>query len=563
MSYVDHTELDVPVAAAWAILTSRDGARQWLDDMTHPGIDIGAKIQVPGAGPATVTAMEPETLVKLALADGEEARLVFSSNGEGKCRLAVEPGGRDCDARGWAHIIHRAWLVTKSVKEEREPRQAVVVIHGIGNQKPLATANRFVNALVDREERWSKPDRLSSSYEMRRYQVKKDRGQRRPATDVYELYWADKVPGTVVGHSLAWLRGQLLRWPRDVSPALRPLVIAAQVAVVSAIIALVGLVITVGIDDLVVVTKLAWASAILSLLSAIVSSAMIKSVGDAARYLHPDPANIGVRQTIREAGITLLRRLHTEASYHRIVIVGHSLGSVIAYDLVRHYWAEVHLRHGSPAGPNQELLKKYESALDVASGDAHRSSQTALWEENRRHGVPWLITDLVTLGSPLTHAVSLLAPGKDGLEELQRDFELPTCPPRPDGPGITRKCTYVVAGGRRTISLLTHGCPFAVTRWTNLYAPVTGVVFGDIVGGPVAPAFGAGVKDVPVRVPGRWRRSTLFAHTAYWHRSDDPADDAILELKRAIDLGSLPWLTRMNAHMPWRTEAGDQVSPPG
>ena len=143
---------------------------------------------------------------------------MFSSNGEGKSMLAVEPGERDSDAQGWAHLIHRAWLVTKSVAEEREPRQAVVLIHGIGNQKPLATANRFVNALVNREERWSKPDRLSSSYEMRRYQVKKNHGHRRPATDIYELYWADKVPGTVVGHTLAWLRGQLLRWPRDVSP---------------------------------------------------------------------------------------------------------------------------------------------------------------------------------------------------------------------------------------------------------------------------------------------------------------------------------------------------------
>lgn len=180
MSYVDHTGLDVPVAAAWAILTSRDGARQWLDDDTHPGIDIGGTIQVPGAGPATVIAMEPETLVKLALADGKEAGLVFSSNGEGKSMLAVEPGERDSDAQGWAHLIHRAWLVTKSVAEEREPRQAVVLIHGIGNQKPLATANRFVNALVNREERWSKPDRLSSSYEMRRYQVKKNHGHRRP-----------------------------------------------------------------------------------------------------------------------------------------------------------------------------------------------------------------------------------------------------------------------------------------------------------------------------------------------------------------------------------------------
>ena len=226
--------------------------------------------------------------------------------------------------------------------------------------------------------------------------------------------------------------------------------IAAQLAVISAIIALVGLVITVGIDDLIVITKLVWVSAILSLLSAIVSSAMIKSVGDAARYLHADPENISVRQTIREAGITLLRRLHTEASYDRIVIVGHSLGSVIAYDLVRHYWAEVHLRHGSPARPNQEILQKYESALGVASGDAHRDSQTALWEENRRHGVPWLITDLVTLGSPLTHAVSLLAPGKVGWRSSSKTSNFRPVRHGPMAPALRESAptSSTVAGGR-------------------------------------------------------------------------------------------------------------------
>ncbi len=40
------------------------------------------------------------------------------------------------------------------------------------------------------------------------------------------------------------------------------------------------------------------------------------------------------------------------------------------------------------------------------------------------------------------------------------------------------------------MDLLPHGCAFAPTRWTNLYAPVRGFCFGDLVGGPVGPVLG-------------------------------------------------------------------------
>ena len=57
-------------------------------------------------------------------------------------------------------------------------------------------------------------------------------------------------------------------------------------------------------------------------------------VGDAARYLSPSPSNIALRQQIRAEGLRLLRHLHRSREYARIVIVGHSLGSVIGYDPV-------------------------------------------------------------------------------------------------------------------------------------------------------------------------------------------------------------------------------------
>jgi hypothetical protein len=64
-------------------------------------------------------------------------------------------------------------------------------------------------------------------------------------------------------------------------------------------------------------------------------------IGDAARYLHVAPANVQCRHAIRQAGIKVLDTLH-ERGYDRIIIVGHSLGSVIGYDILTHAWPSYH-----------------------------------------------------------------------------------------------------------------------------------------------------------------------------------------------------------------------------
>jgi hypothetical protein len=58
-----------------------------------------------------------------------------------------------------------------------------------------------------------------------------------------------------------------------------------------------------------------------------------------------------------------------------------------------------------------------------------------------------------------------------------------------------------------------HAAVFAPVRWTNIFAPCHYVLKGDIVGGPVAPIFGPGVKDVELtgEVGSMW-----LAHTHYW-----------------------------------------------
>ncbi len=525
-------ELRVPPAAAWEILTSRVGAQRWLGDEHHGPIEVGATFPVRGVGIGTVVGVLIGSRIDVAFPDGTEATLAFAGKRD-ICELTVAHS--NLAAVGWAQLVELASLLTRRASDERSPRQAIVVIHGIGNQRPLATARRFTDAIVDRKDRWSKPDKLSSSYELRRYQLK--RSKDRPRTDVYELYWADKVSGTTMAHIVAWLRGQV-RSPADVSPALRPVLYLTVALTVLLLFALLWLVVEIGTDGVGELSRQITSVAGLSLVTGAVTTLLVKTVGDAARYLDDDPENIAVRQSIRESGITLLRRLHNDARYDRVVLVGHSLGSVIAYDLIRLYWVEVHREHASPSRPDQELMRRYTPGA---------TDQKDLWEENRTvAGNPWLITDFVSVGSPLTHARSLLARSTEDLELRQQELELPTCPPRAAG-SLTFTQDYVVDGQRNSVRVLSHGCPFAVTRWTNLYAPVRAGFFGDLVGGPVAPAFGTGVKDVPVRMTSVWRRCTLIAHTSYWCR-----DDAALKpLLLAIDLDSAKWLDRYVGALPW------------
>jgi hypothetical protein len=111
---------------------------------------------------------------------------------------------------------------------------------------------------------------------------------------------------------------------------------------------------------------------------------------------------------------------------------------------------------------------------------------------------------------------------------------LPTCPPQRDEKGYgfnPRRAIEVGADANGKVKrfvplILHHAAPFAVTRWTNLYFPARRGLFGDIIGGPVAPVFGAGVKDVAVRLKRDWLNRSPGAHVRYWmrERETDPGD---------------------------------------
>jgi hypothetical protein len=97
-------------------------------------------------------------------------------------------------------------------------------------------------------------------------------------------------------------------------------------------------------------------------------------------------------------------------------------------------------------------------------------------------GVPdprWLITDLITLGSPLTHAEFLLARDVRDLRARQEDREFPVSPPIREvlDPDVALKAK--AAGFQLDpkspqllcfpFGSLHHAAPFAAVRWTNIH----------------------------------------------------------------------------------------------
>ncbi len=255
-------------------------------------------------------------------------------------------------------------------------------------------------------------------------------------------------------------------------------------------------------------------------------------VGDAARYLHVAATNVQRRHEIRSAGVKVIKSLH-EQGYDRILVVGHSLGTVIGYDILAHAWA----------GWNTENLKipqvhTERDAFDAMVAEATppdpgamRMAQGRCFKEAVANGSTWRVTDFLTMGCPLAHAEILLAKDRDELKTKFNEREFPRCPPQQETrqvAGATVKSfTYTTKAG----SFLHQAAPFALTRWTNLYFPAAATVFGDLIGGPIAPVFGAAVKDVRVKT-GKW--GGLFSHTFYWtpHGSDKHVD----ALREAVNL---------------------------
>ncbi|MGN7198573.1 hypothetical protein [Arthrobacter sp. SAFR-044] len=411
-------------------------------------------------------------------------------------------------------------------------RQAVVLIHGIGEQRPMDTLRSFVEGLGE-ERYYSKPDRLSDSLELRRYTLPSTR--HRPLTDCYELYWAHHFDSGKFRETLRWAVALIFREPFwRLNRTLRGVVGLVQTAGFLIMVLLGWLFIQEVLTEGAVNAWRSWQAglALVLLVVQVVAGRFItESLAEAARYLTPHPRNVSARNSIREDGLKLLKKLNQDGQYQRIILVGHSLGSVIGLDLLRLAWDE--LRHPNPSGPGKQAEAKVfdqsaaslDNSGNLAQIEAFQQSQSRLWHENRALGVPWLVTDFVTLGSPLAHASLLLDTRTVKLRQRQNEREYPRCPPLTEQGTSFIPSRFTLEGKPWSLRVAHHGAPFGPTRWSNLYFPVRASLLGDPVGGPVAPEFGPGVRDIAVRLSLTGWKAIVYqllplSHTQYW--SQDP-----------------------------------------
>lgn len=484
-------------------------------------------------------------------------------------------------------------------------RQAIVVIHGMGEQRPVETLDRFSRVLTPEGATfYSRSDKVAGSFDSRRHLIPRQDvtgpdGTTIPIetqTELYEYHWAHLMQGNRIDDLwptfrrllfpapgipeslwvLAWLAVAWFGWSSWQTGETIPGWLGVTLFVVGAVTG-VGYLLAYVPTGLVAVWLALWAGigwvgwaladgpltdlvaggSVGDVVSALIGGGVAALVGsyvvsrvmprwitssfvDVIRYLDTSPRSLASRQAIRSGILDLLRGLHDSGRYQRVVIVAHSLGSYIAYDAITRLWAETGRRHdppttGSPSGGVQPagLADLERAASALASGgslDDYQAAQHALWGGIRAQGNPWLITDFVSFGSPMYFADRLYTRNRKAFDRLVDRREIVTCPPQNELAafnnvnGTSRFFSWNDGGVR----ILHEAAPFAVVRWTNMWFPAVFGFFGDWFGGPLAPLYGPGVRDVPIthNRPGRWAPGVAHALYLSFRRDRRPGSFA-------------------------------------
>jgi len=468
-------------------------------------------------------------------------------------------------------------------------KTAVVIIHGIGEQRPMGTVSGFTRFFAGNFFR-SKPDPQSPLFELRRLSTYVDDEDNKPERELveeaqqklqeypagtvfYEFYWAfhyrDTRPALVTRWVLLTLgrligAGEFSRRGRKITTVVASCVAVALVFLLAVIFVAWGVSeLMSGGGNVISGTWKIAAGILLPRVACALRPFFIGWVGDAARYLGSSPDNPIERQQIRAAGIDLLRRLHEDRDiekqlvYDTIVLMGHSLGSVIAYDILQNYWLQVNreikldrndttvTEIEAMVGSDPPATAESWNVPQGKSGQAYQALQAKLMAvvATKTEDTPlrrtikdvWRVRDFVTLGCPLTYARLILANNGKELFNRQQQRELPTCPPTKDRcADETGRASFVftytpITGANCLVP--DQAAPFLLTRWTNLYFPQ------DPIGGPLRPIFGWGIRDEVVQIDfsDEKKQSLKYrlqyymdhffggAHVRYWELLDDAA----------------------------------------
>lgn len=372
---------------------------------------------------------------------------------------------------------------------------------------------------------WITPDDRAGSHELRRITTPEDVNG--VITDFYELYWSDVTQGTTVERLKAWVMGLLLRKWSDVPTDVRKLYVLLWIASLAfALPALIAAAIPLlGLKTVFHLPATAWTG--IAAVMAFILSRLLPFLGDVAIYVQAFPGTVGKRKEARERGLTLMSGLMEDRSYDRIVMVAHSLGTILAYDLLQILWAKYAPNPKQPRD-HPALLRSLRAvgAMALPIGTAERAAvrfdkarlaafrrlQWEAYEQLRIDPVgeplPWKISDFVTFGSPLTHAEFLMTHNKPALDRAVEERQLSTCPP------VSEFKTPTILYPSSNPKHPHHAAVFAATRWTNVYDEGNGWISGDPVSGSLEENFGPGIENIRVKLRGKLGR--FVTHTKYW-----------------------------------------------
>lgn len=483
-------------------------------------------------------------------------------------------------------------------------RQAVVVVHGQGLQRPMQNVRELASILwtldpgapspeeVPRKS-WTVPDERTGLFDLQRITTPPVDERK---TDFYELYYSDLLDDTPFRKLQRWLTRLLtieaddvtaeMRWPWQafwiltmllvlvavafvvqvpnvlradlIAPLVAPVAVLAWTLIVVALLLtlvprflsrlkwfprapalLIVFLVGVAIGIFYWATPGVWLGAILGYLIYFSSSTFLPLFGDAASYLSAHKETVRSRQAVRERGLQLLLALHNDPAIERVVIIAHSLGSVVAYDLLHFLWHAVGA--SSTNEPDETAYKRFVKISDFI--ETHRSTpewspeqiaeyrehQWSVFDALRRQQAKtdeagkvvrqagWKISDFVSLGSPLASAQFLVASGAADFKRMKDERIITTCPPEDP-------IFYATQEGKRSIQ---HASVFSVVRWTNIYDEFHPIFFllGDVISGRVGgpDRFGKGVVDHRVTIRKRGWFPRVVTHNHYWH---DASSDA-------------------------------------
>lgn len=502
-------------------------------------------------------------------------------------------------------------------------RQAVVVVHGQGEQRPMGMIRDFVKVLwqfnadlgpVPKDGRpiWIVPDDKSGLFELERVTTESKDCRK---TDFFELYYADLLNDTPLRNLWRWIRRLLSINPTYIPSEFRVLWTAfwflsliagalflvvlvsaptlfrtdwlalafqprAQLATLLIIFLGASLVLpkffkstrvleriprwlNTSLCGLAVVWiylfhPLIWGAMFLLLGCYMALRYLLPYFGDAASYLSAQTETVASRQLVRNRGLRLLRALHDDPAYDRVIVVAHSLGSVLAYDLLHILWREVGPTKDNPP-QNADAMREVDAyaahigdgtwtreesetyqALQWRAFNALRQQKTAGKGGHTRAG--WKISDFVSLGTPLTSAQFLITDGHEDFALMKQQRVLPTSPPQRYNDSY--HSIYQDGQGNHVAH---HAAVFNAVRWTNIYDAFEPdfFLFGDPISGPVSgdDRFGRGVFDRNVRIEHGGIAPRFFTHSYYWTETSQSwaqPSDQIVALREAVGLDRTP-----------------------